>query len=201
MNRNAKKDASTDQGTNGLGPFLDLFWHPLRTLGAFWGPRTSKMTGFLDDLFLDHILHRFWAPLGGGPHAIHSPIAMFAKGRPFAKKSDFELILSSFWSQNEDQNPNSTPFRTPRSDSWCQFSRSENHSKKKSEKKTSRRAIRRTTRGRRGERGEKKLQELYSSVSHATSPDKQGAADLSASRSPPGQTSYSAECGPFFVLL
>ena len=106
-----------------VGPLLVPGAH----LGTLWGPRTSKKRGFLGDPVLDRIFHRCWTPSGGGPRAIRSPIAMFAKGRLFAKKSDFESILSSFWSRNGDQNPNSTPFRTPRSDSWRQFSRSENH--------------------------------------------------------------------------
>ena len=67
--------------------------------------------GLLGDLFLDRILHRFWAPLGGGRHAIRSRIVVFAKGRPFSKKSDFESIWESFWSQNGDHNPNYTNFR------------------------------------------------------------------------------------------
>ena len=75
------------------GSLFGPFWHPLHTLGAFWGTLTSKMRGFLDDPFLDHILHRFWAPLGGVRHAIRSCLCMFAKGRPFWKRDRFEVHL------------------------------------------------------------------------------------------------------------
>ncbi len=159
-----------------FGPLLAPGAH----LGALWGPRTSKKRDFLGDLVLDRILHRFWAPSGGGPRAIHSPIAMFAKGRPFAKKSDFESILSSFWSRNGDQNPNSTPFRTPRSDSWRQFSRSENHSKKSQKKKTSRRAHPAECAGSAGGKGGEKTAELWPLSLTRHVPCKQGAADFAS---------------------
>ena len=76
-----------------LGSLGTPFGHPLGTLEPFLGLRTSKIRGFLDDLFLDRILSRFWAPLGGGRHAIRSCRRMFAKGRPFSKRDRFEVHL------------------------------------------------------------------------------------------------------------
>ena len=72
---------------------------PLGTLGTFLGLRTSTKMFLFGDLFLDRILHRFWAPLGGGRHAIRVCICIYRKGRPFSKRYHFEvnwdLILES----------------------------------------------------------------------------------------------------------
>ena len=72
-----------------LGSLGTPFGHP----GTVFRPSDLQNQRFLADLFLDHILSRFWAPLGGGRHAIRSCRRMFAKGRPFSKRDRFEVHL------------------------------------------------------------------------------------------------------------
>ena len=85
--KTSKMEPNNDESGVPFGVTLSTFC----TLGPFWGPRRSTNRGFLGDLLLDRILHRFWTPLGGVRHAIRSCQCMFAKGRPFLKMDHFEV--------------------------------------------------------------------------------------------------------------
>ena len=97
------------------------FGHPLGTLEPFLGLRTSKIRGFLDNLFLDHILSRFWAPLGGGRHAIRSCRRMFAKGRPFSKRDHFEVHLEVILEPKRGPKAQLYSFWVPLEHFWVTF--------------------------------------------------------------------------------